>query len=356
MDGKTLALLYQTVQNDNILPVTTVCNVRCAFCSHHQNPPEVKAIAIPHLDPELVDDLLDYLDGSRKIIIGESTSLIMEGEPFTHPRFFEILEAIRRKFPQTLIQITTNGTMLTETSIVRLKALEPLELVVSLNACHPGARRQLMADGRADVACTAPPLLQKHRLRYHGSIVAMPHLTGWQELDDTVHYLARNGARTIRLFQPGYTRLTWAELIPPEDTFARLRESTRRWQQEGIVISGVVMYYDLPPERMEALRRLAADGRSYLMLCSVFAHPVWHAAAVPDNVTLLPVKSCFFGGNIGAAGLLTIGDFAQALAQYPGGYDAIILPSVAFQDGDRDLAGCSLFDWRQELGYDLMLL
>ena len=105
MDGKTLALLYQTVQNDNILPVTTVCNVRCAFCSHHQNPPEVKAIAIPHLDPELVDDLLDYLDGSRKIIIGESTSLIMEGEPFTHPRFFEILEAIRRKFPQTLIQI-----------------------------------------------------------------------------------------------------------------------------------------------------------------------------------------------------------------------------------------------------------
>lgn len=33
--------------------------------------------------------------------------------------------------------------------------------------------------------------------------------------------------------------------------------------------SGVVMYYDLPPERMEALRRLAADGRSYLMLCSV---------------------------------------------------------------------------------------
>lgn len=435
MDGKTLALLYQTVQNDNILPVTTVCNVRCAFCSHHQNPPEVKAIAIPHLDPELVDDLLDYLDGSRKIIIGESTSLIMEGEPFTHPRFFEILEAIRRKFPQTLIQITTNGTMLTETSIVRLKALEPLELVVSLNACHPGARRQLMADGRADVACTAPPLLQKHRLRYHGSIVAMPHLTGWQELDDTVHYLARNGARTIRLFQPGYTRLTRAELIPPEDTFARLRESTRRWQQEGIVItlepspasqldavvegvidpspareaglkqgdvltaidgarpfsrvdafhrlqengrhhitwqrdgamlqgeitvtgqfSGVVMYYDLPPERMEALRRLAADGRSYLMLCSVFAHPVWQAAAVPDNVTLLPVKSCFFGGNIGAAGLLTIGDFAQALAQYPGGYDAIILPSVAFQDGDRDLAGCSLFDWRQELGYDLMLL
>ena len=117
MDGKTLALLYQTVQNDNILPVTTVCNVRCAFCSHHQNPPEVKAIAIPHLDPELVDDLLDYLDGSRKIIIGESTSLIMEGEPFTHPRFFEILEAIRRKFPQTLIQITTNGTMLNGTPL-----------------------------------------------------------------------------------------------------------------------------------------------------------------------------------------------------------------------------------------------
>lgn len=109
MDGKTLALLYKTVQDNNILPITTICNVRCAFCSHHQNPPEVQAIAIPHLDFDLILDLLDYLDGSRKIIIGESTSLIMEGEPFTHPAFFETLEAIRHKFPQTPIQVTTNG-------------------------------------------------------------------------------------------------------------------------------------------------------------------------------------------------------------------------------------------------------
>lgn len=76
----------------NILPITTVCNVRCAFCSHNQNPPEVQAIAIPHLDFDMIADLLDYLDGDRKIIIGESTSLIMEGEPFTHPRFFDVLE------------------------------------------------------------------------------------------------------------------------------------------------------------------------------------------------------------------------------------------------------------------------
>ena len=101
MDGKTLALLYKTVQDNNILPITTICNVRCAFCSHQQNPPEVQAIAIPHLSFDLIIDLLDYLDGGRKIIIGESTSLIMEGEPFTHPQFFETLEAIRHKFPQT---------------------------------------------------------------------------------------------------------------------------------------------------------------------------------------------------------------------------------------------------------------
>jgi hypothetical protein len=359
----------------------------------------------------------------------------MEGEPFTHPQFFETLEAIRRKFPRTEMQVTTNGTWLTEKNIQRLKALEPLELVLSLNACHPDVRRVLMADKRADVACAAPPLLKQYQLCYHGSIVAMPHLTGWEELKQTVQYLAENGARTIRIFQPGYTRLTKAELIPPKEVFTRLQQCVLQWQQQGIAVtlepqpvatldavvesviadspaqkaglqhgdvlltidgkrpfsrveafamlkengihllqwrrgqevlqgslqvtaqfSGVVMLYDLQRADMQHLERLVADGRQYLMLCSRYGAPAWQAAGVPENVALHPVQSKYFGGNIGAAGLLTIADFAQALAQYDGSYDVVLLPAVAFNDSDRDLTGRSLFDWSQQLMQEIVLL
>ncbi len=435
MNGKTLALLYRTVQENNILPITTVCNVRCAFCSHNQNPPEVQAIVIPHLDFDMITDLLDYLDGERKIVIGESTSLIMEGEPFTHPRFFDVLEAIRKKFPHTVIQVTTNGTWLTEENMIHLKALEPLELIVSLNAATPEKRRQLMADVRADVACAAPPLLQQHNLHYHGSIVAMPHLTGWEELTKTVQYLYRNGARTIRLFQPGYTRLTKSELIPPANVFERLQQQTMEWQRLGIPVtlepkplhdlhavvegviadspaadiglqygdvitaidgakpfsrvdafaalkqngthtlqwrrdgekmhstihitdafSGLVMYYDLPQSSIRELEQIAADGRQYVMLCSAYAASVWQAADTPDHVTIVPVKSRYFGGNIGAAGLLTITDFEAALAEYAQPYDAVLLPAIAFNDQDTDLTGRNLYDWVEQLNIEVILM
>ncbi len=434
MDGKTLALLYKTVQDNNILPITTICNVRCAFCSHHQNPPEVQAIAIPHLDFDLILDLLDYLDGSRKIIIGESTSLIMEGEPFTHPAFFETLEAIRHKFPQTPIQVTTNGTWLTEENIIRLQKLESLELIFSLNACHPQVRRVLMADRRALTACAAPPLLKQYGLCYHGSIVAMPHLTGWEELEQTVQYLHENHARTIRIFQPGYTRLTKTELIPDAEVFQRLQHDTIRWQQEGIPVtlepqsmytldavveaviasspaqqaglvsgdlllqidgrrpfsradafamlrengvhqlqwrrqaqllkgtititnqfSGLVMYYDLQRSELQQLERLAADGRQYVMLCSQLGAPAWQAAGVPENVQIHIAENRYFGGNIQAAGLLTISDFQYALEQITAPYDAVILPAIAFNDSDNDLAGQSLFSWSQQIEAELIL-
>lgn len=65
----------------------------------------------------------------------------------------------------------------------------------------------------------------------------MPHLTGWEELEQTVQYLHENHARTIRIFQPGYTRLTKTELIPDAEVFQRLQRDTIRWQQEGIPVT-----------------------------------------------------------------------------------------------------------------------
>ncbi|CEP67613.1 Aldolase-type TIM barrel [Moorella glycerini] len=213
-------LVVLTAARYNILPLTSSCNLRCLFCSHRQNPPGVETRYLPPLKPEQVDTLLDFLVGTRKIVIGESATRLIEGEPLTHPDFLEILARVRRRFPATTLEITTNGTLLTRELARALADLGPLEINLSLNSASPAGRLKLMGDKQPETALQAPLTLQQAGITYHGSLVALPWIAGWPDVRETILYLARSGARTIRIFLPGYTRLA-----PPELRFpANLRQ------------------------------------------------------------------------------------------------------------------------------------
>ncbi|GAW92188.1 DUF512 domain-containing protein [Calderihabitans maritimus] len=214
-------LILQTVQEHNILPLTSQCNAGCVFCSHRQNPGEVQVYYLSPLSMELLERLVEFLNEKEKIVIGESATKIMEGEPFCHPRFDEILQLLRGKFPHTPIQITTNGTLLNAGKISLLSALKPVELNISLNSASKAGRKMLMGDeGTEGVA--AVKSLEKAGIPFHGSVVALPQLVGWDDLRRTLFYLADHGARTIRLFLPGgnqvlsrrlkISRTLWEEL------------------------------------------------------------------------------------------------------------------------------------------------
>ncbi|MDN5325891.1 MAG: hypothetical protein PWP41_587 [Moorella sp. (in: firmicutes)] len=214
MDNFHLALV--TASRYNILPLTSTCNLACLFCSHRQNPPGVETWRLPPLKGEEVDNLLDYLDGDRKIVIGESATRLIEGEPLTHPDFLAIMRKIRRRFPRARLEITTNGTLLTPKLIREMADLQPLEINLSLNSASPEGRRRLMGDKNPGAALKAPMALQQAGIIYQGSLVACPWLVGWDDFRETILYLARAGARTIRVFLPGYTRLAPPELrFPP---------------------------------------------------------------------------------------------------------------------------------------------
>jgi len=196
----------------NILPLTSNCNMNCLFCSHRQNPPGLQVYRIPPQRLADIAQLLIYLDPARKIVIGESATRIIEGEPFLHPEIIPILQLVRQRFPRTPIELTTNGSFLTETVVQTLKTLMPLELNVSLNSANPVWRQRLMQDQRAAIAVAGVQLLKDYGIPYHGSIVAMPHYTGWEDLAETVAYLAANGAQTIRIFRPGFAAAAPAAL------------------------------------------------------------------------------------------------------------------------------------------------
>lgn len=217
------SLIYWSAGHGNILPLTSSCNVSCVFCSNRMNP---KGIEVFHIKPRTLDQvyqMIEFLDPLRPVIIGESATRINEGEPFSHPQIEEILFGIREALPRTPIQITTNGSLLDQKRISLLQSLSPVTVYLSLNSANTTTRRRIMRDSRAHCAVSAASLLDRHGIDWHGSVVAMPHLTGWDDLRDTILYLARCNAKTIRVFWPGYTRLAPPELQFPPSMPEKLR-------------------------------------------------------------------------------------------------------------------------------------
>ncbi len=218
-------LLYQVVRKENVLPITSFCNLRCIFCSNLQNPPGVEVFCLPPLPLSYLKRFLPLLDGSRKIIIGEAASRISEGEPFTHPEFWAILEELRRIYPETPIQITTNGSLLNSESLKRLRAYQPLEINLSLNSATERGRSFLMNDREPAKIREVVRELFRSGIPFNGSIVALPHLVGWADIAESCRFLDDHGAQTIRLLFPGFTRLAPKFLrFPLRETYRRLKE------------------------------------------------------------------------------------------------------------------------------------
>ncbi|MDD3653898.1 MAG: DUF512 domain-containing protein [Desulfotomaculaceae bacterium] len=204
------SLILNGALEGNILPLTSLCNVHCIFCSHRQNPDGVEVYHISPRSLAQVERTLSYMDPSRPVIIGESVTRIIEGEPFTHPLIKDILRLIRTRFPSTIIQITTNGCLLDEDTVEFLSQLDGVVINLSINSITEIGRALLMGDVNPQSSLNSVALLQECRIPYHGSIVAMPHLIGWQDLEQTITWLSLSGAETIRVFLPGFS-----EQAPP---------------------------------------------------------------------------------------------------------------------------------------------
>jgi len=218
-------LLLETASRDNILVLTTSCSTACIFCSHLQNPEEINAYYVDKLSREQIDTLIEFLDEARKIIIGESATRICEGEPFLCDDIIEILQSIRLKYRNTPIQITTSGIHLSEGILAELNQIGNIELNVSLNSSSIQGRKELYRGKAHMEAVKAVKLLRHYGIGYSGSIVAMPHLVGWEDIKAAAEFLSEYGASTIRIFMPGYTRFTKGAL-PPSDIRSSLEAFT----------------------------------------------------------------------------------------------------------------------------------
>jgi NifB/MoaA-like Fe-S oxidoreductase len=217
-------ILFKTVKEDNILPITSICKLNCIFCSHKNNPPQIETHSFGHLEKELIKTMIEFLDPDQPVFIGESASKIIEGEPFVHPEIYQILEYLRQRWLDIEIKITTSASFLKIEKLNFLKTLEPLELNISLNAPAPEERVFLMNDSRPNNVFKIIPELKKLKFKFSASIVSMHHLKGFDYLRRTFDYLEKYQPEVLRVFMAGFSRYADPEIVADAGEYQKLKQ------------------------------------------------------------------------------------------------------------------------------------
>ena len=232
MNSKQKYLILKTVQDNNILPVTSKCNLQCKFCSHFQNPPELEVESYGHLNFDFIKKMIDFLPKEGPVILGESATKIIEGEPFYHPEIKEILRILRDKWPDKEIRITTNGSFLSKKMIKLIKELGNITLNISLNCASPAERKFLMNDKNGKNVFSAIKRLNDYNINFSGSLVALPHVMSWKSIEKTINYLDKYNAETIRVFLPAFTDYSQENMKFEFDLYFKLDEFVNQINQK----------------------------------------------------------------------------------------------------------------------------
>lgn len=236
MDAREIDhLLLDSAREGNVLPITSRCDSRCVFCSHKNNPPDVATALVGVLSLDDIKRTMGFLDPGRVITIGESATPLIEGEPFSHPAFAEIISLLRRAFSDTPLEITTNGRHLTKELVRFLETIGRVLLNISLNSVSTRGRKLLMGDTKeeSERAVAGVELLARSAVRFTGSLVAMPNLTGWDDIRNTIEFLAERRAEAVRVVMPAFSALAGPDVFPDADRiYGELREFVRSLSPE----------------------------------------------------------------------------------------------------------------------------
>jgi MoaA/NifB/PqqE/SkfB family radical SAM enzyme len=166
----------------NQLPLSAVCNCHCLFCSNDLNPFPIERGIVRDID-DLKLQLAAMTANDGPIRLSDALpGRISEGEALLHPRLFEILDLVRRKFFYNPLCFTTNGSMLDEAFLARLAAYRPIEITLSMHSTIPESWSRIFGKRgdppAAATAIAAPPLLKRLGMDLIGTIVPLPAVCG----------------------------------------------------------------------------------------------------------------------------------------------------------------------------------
>ncbi|MFN2363030.1 MAG: DUF512 domain-containing protein, partial [Halarsenatibacteraceae bacterium] len=146
------------------------------------------------------------------VYIGESATRIIEGEPFNHPDWQEVLIGFREKFPETPLRITTSAAGLEKDDIKLLADLDKsagggLRLTISVNLLDKEKREEVLGAGCNKEILDILKELNRFNIEVEASFVAIPEITGWDELEQSIYRVNEfENIKLSRIMLAGYSK------------------------------------------------------------------------------------------------------------------------------------------------------
>ena len=358
--------MYETVAagSTNQLPISSVCNASCIFCSNNMNPFHIYRIGFRTLED--IKKGIALLDPNSKaeIRIGDSLpGRISEGEALLHPEILTILKLIREKVPGNVIQVNTNGTLLTKDFIESLIPFKPMKFTISYHSDNPEYWCKIFnfdptrGIEKYDIARNSFFLLMKNEFAVEATIVPLPTLVGYKDLENTIKNL-RCYTKHILIYAPGFSKLVTPELkkildIDYDELSRFLGAMIKKYKVSLNFFTDPLKPLDFFPYNF-MMRSYNSNFKNVLWLFSKAAYKrckkilEGYIPYVPNSHYAVQVDNKTYGGNISVAGLLMTDDFDKTIGRTLNKFadknvkiDLIILPRIAFDRYGDDLKGCN---------------
>lgn len=347
----------------NVLPLSSVCNAKCLFCSNRMNPFPIhrcgfrpfKEVSeqlfqnMRNLGPHVEIRLSDAMPGS-----------ISEGEATLHPQFFKICKLIRQQLPTNPLHITTNGALLTEEFISKMAELKPFHLCISYHSTNVDHWTKIygMNEKQFDIATNAWQLCKDAGLCLSGAIVALPNLVGYEDLKETMLFMNSFSPFGLVLWEPGYSKLADAEMLElmtvdheefkafAYEMYEACDNVAITWEKDpnrSLRIQPYNYMVDSMRERIYRKVMWLTGEAAYDRLVKLVAHD---NQFFPNEHYVHKVINHTYGGNIDCNGLLLIDDLRKAvyevrLISEP---DLIIIPNNMLDNFGNDMTGVHYTD------------
>lgn len=354
------------------LPISSVCNYRCIFCSNYQNPFPITKNIFREIEDIKMQLCLMPAQYAGPIRMSDALpGRISEGEAFLHPQFFQILELVRRRFLTNVLCFTTNGSMLDEPFLERLARFRPIEIMVSLHSTRPELWARIFGRSAelAGRAIRSPALIRKYGLALAGAIVTLPEICGWPDIERSYASFVAQGAKLMMIWWPGWTQRTPPERLKDlecslEKFEAFAAKMRNKYKVPLIVCPETKAPLNLPVKRIMASTmrgNIKTGGGPYREVLWLSSEAVLErltdilkaqAPAFSNRHIVAPVKNVSYGGNIICAGLLMVNDFIvagkQALDRWPE-TELILIPETPFDTLLLDLEGTPAYRIAEDL-------
>lgn len=151
--------------------ITTACTCRCVMCNSWRLEKSFMSLSLFRRSVDVLEDLGFY------------NFSLTGGEPLAHPRYFAFVSYLKNK--GFYVSSPTNGTLLTERNVLRLKECGIDSVNVSIDSLnqktsgkvrgHPGQLRKALIGldllGKHDIPSSAIILLGKHNIDEFGQMI-----------------------------------------------------------------------------------------------------------------------------------------------------------------------------------------